>query len=125
MSIDLELAHNGRIAILHFGETFTIDELSQMAARLKREVYDNAPKRVYPIIDLLGVVKMPANIVGQTITQFRVSHPNEGPVTIVLHNRFFVSLTDVYNRVARRKARVFTALDEAIESLDRLIALEP
>ena len=126
MTITYETSHEGRVLIFTCLDPFTIMDLIQTTELCQREVFDKATKKVYVISDLTAVTRIPPDLLSAGHRVLKKPHPMTGPVFEVTTNELLYRLVNVISKLTPSgTVAVRKTLADAVEEVERLIALEP
>ena len=126
MTITYETSHEGRVLIFKCLDPFIIMDLVQTTELCQREVFDKATKKVYVISDLTAVTRIPPDLLSAGHRVLKKPHPMTGPVFEVTTNELLYRLVNVISKLTPSgTVAVRKTLADALEEVERLIALEP
>lgn len=125
MPITYEMLREGRVSLFTYPATFTMSEITAVMETYKQETLDKVTKKVYTISDFTAVTRLPSNILSNSVSLIKNTHPMSGPMIEVTPNAFINKLADILSKVFPSGMVVICkTVAEALAEADRMLALE-
>ena len=122
--MEYQLLRQGRVVYYEMEAILDMAAVKALTNRLKVEVFDLATSPVYIIIDLRPIKQIPPSILSSSLSMMRRGNSGQRRTVLITDKGYVLAMAQVLDKTNPNRLLVRKTLDEALEAVDELLALE-